>query len=1069
MLLLLAGVSVQAQSVSTEQMDERFNDGTKLPYGWFTEGWTVKDGVIRTEASSGFNFDLTELMGGGSKPEETGGEDPEETGGGQGNAPKRAEGDNPEENGGEDPEENGDGKGNFDISELLKSLMGGDDKDNYLLTPPLVVKAGEQLVFKAKKEKSDNAGGSSTSFSFGSTDSTFVVERTEYSKNQWIRIANLTTELDTIYKTFTISDTPEGQYRFRFRAGGAVLIDSVAGFHIDNEAPDIYIIENDARASHLDFSLCTKDSTRTLKVINTATGTLKVAITSDDAALFSVSPNELEVAAADTLDVNVTFNFAAGQPGKNEAQIGFGPTDERVYGKTLYATAVVTQPDVWVEDFNGDKQPKGFFTEGWEFHDHVATTSSGGGMAAMFGGGGSSSFLMTPPLTVESINEVLLFSVKSGSGDDGMAGMGSLFGGGSSSIVVEKSVYGSNKWEKVKEFTEPLDSTYKTLWVGYIEPGEYRFRIIASDSIVVDSIAGFHLDNNAPDIYVLHNNTAAGAINYGMPQANSTETLAVVNTGTGTLQVGVASSDEKVFGLSSQSLAIEANDTATVDVTYLFDQESLGIHQGAVTFIPTTSVLAPLSYPLTAYSTYADAWSEDFEPEFLREDETQPIALPVGWETTGWEVKLPSSGGGLMDMLSGLMGGSGDNGEKSWMATTASEAYELITPRLQAKKGDVLRFEAKLGSGGGLMDMLGMFMGGGGASGQLNVYYSLDNDDQWTYYNTFMQNGFIYFVAPYSGVYQLRFTSPAASLDNFYGFREPIEDVAFCDGKDDINAAVLEKYDGQTVNVVYDRVLSAGDKGDGTYTPCAYTICLPYDFAFNDYMEPGKVKLYQLAFKDNYYNQFIFTSVDNIAQAGKAYLAVVERGNVRMDAIGVTINAQPIADETTTVNDYADWYFNDNLTKAGQWLGNFSSISADEADSQQIFCLLDDGTWARLTSEDNKDAKLNAFRGYFLADEAEETPASARAQAKNSNTFRTLFSNAGVNGVTDSSVPDALNILYNADIPTPSSIVTAIGVPTIQTIESDGTSRYFDLQGRMLSGKPNRGLYINNGKIVFGK
>ena len=55
MLLLLAGVSVQAQSVSTEQMDERFNDGTKLPYGWFTEGWTVKDGVIRTEASSGFN------------------------------------------------------------------------------------------------------------------------------------------------------------------------------------------------------------------------------------------------------------------------------------------------------------------------------------------------------------------------------------------------------------------------------------------------------------------------------------------------------------------------------------------------------------------------------------------------------------------------------------------------------------------------------------------------------------------------------------------------------------------------------------------------------------------------------------------------------------------------------------------------------------------------------------------------------------------------------------------------------------------------------------------------------
>jgi hypothetical protein len=33
MLLLFVGVSMQAQSVATEQMDERFNDGTNLPYG----------------------------------------------------------------------------------------------------------------------------------------------------------------------------------------------------------------------------------------------------------------------------------------------------------------------------------------------------------------------------------------------------------------------------------------------------------------------------------------------------------------------------------------------------------------------------------------------------------------------------------------------------------------------------------------------------------------------------------------------------------------------------------------------------------------------------------------------------------------------------------------------------------------------------------------------------------------------------------------------------------------------------------------------------------------------------
>ena len=31
MLLLFVGVSIQAQSIATEQMDERFNDGDKSP------------------------------------------------------------------------------------------------------------------------------------------------------------------------------------------------------------------------------------------------------------------------------------------------------------------------------------------------------------------------------------------------------------------------------------------------------------------------------------------------------------------------------------------------------------------------------------------------------------------------------------------------------------------------------------------------------------------------------------------------------------------------------------------------------------------------------------------------------------------------------------------------------------------------------------------------------------------------------------------------------------------------------------------------------------------------------
>ena len=1048
MMLILVGVSMQAQSVAQEQMDERFNDN-KLPYGWFTEGWVVDStGVIRTEASSsGFSFDLESMMGNSKKEEpEDDPEDPDENP------------DDPEDN----PEEN---KGQFNIGDLLSSLMGGDSKPNYLLTPPLVVKEGESLVFMAKKGGSDDSG-SGFSISLGGQDSTFVVERSVYSRNQWVRVADFTTELDTLYKTFTISDTPAGEYRFRFRAGGTVLIDSIAGFHIDNDAPDIHIIENDKRAWHLDFSLCDKDSTRTLGVINTATGKLKLSISSADEALFSLSTKEMEVDYADTLNVDITFNVAAGKPGKNETQVTFTPADERVWGKTLYATGVITQPGVWVEDFNSNVQPKGFFTEGWEFHDNVAT-AGGGGMMAMFGGG-SKSFMMTPPLVVNDSTEVLLFSAKKGSSDDGMAGMGSMFGGGSSSVIVEKSVYGSNKWEKVKEFTEPLDSVYRTLWIGYIEPGEYRFRIMASDSIVVDSIAGFHIDNNAPDIYLLYGNAAASEINFGMPQANCTATLGVVNTGTGTLGVEVASTNENIFAISAKSLNIEANDTATVDVTYLFDPDILGEHDGYISFSPTIKSLYPLYCSVTAYSTYADAWSEDFEPEYLREDETQPIDLPFGWETDGWEVKYPSSSGGMMDMFSGMMGG-GNSAPKSWQATTTSEDYRLVTPRLQAMQGDVLSFDVELGSGGGLMDMLSMFMGGGASSGVLHIGYRLDNEENFTYHSSTIDNGKYYFVAPYSGVYQLVFKSPGAKLDNFYGFRKPIETIGFSDDSDDTNVRVLEEFDGETVNVINDRLLTANYNDNGTFTPQAYTICLPYDMNLSEYVDPGTVKLYQLSFIDKYYDQFVFTNVGDTIKAGKAYLAVVDRDEVSLNAVNVTIKANANTENATVVNDYEDWFFNDNLTRVGQWTGNFKGISATEADQVNMFCLLEDGSWARFTSEDNPDASLSTFRGYYLSD---ETPnQAARGQNRNGQkvkVYRTLFSNIGSGSTSGSSVSDPTSMLYNADIPTP-SYITDIAAPTIQTIEADGSSRYFDLQGRMLNGKPAKGYYIIGNRKIWAE
>ena len=155
---------------------------------------------------------------------------------------------------------------------------------------------------------------------------------------------------------------------------------------------------------------------------------------------------------------------------------------------------------------------------------------------------------------------------------------------------------------------------------------------------------------------------------------------------------------------------------------------------------------------------------------------------------------------------------------------------------------------------------------------------------------------------------------------------------------------------------------------------------------------------------------------DRLTEAGKAYLAVVNYGEVSLNALNVELKAAPITDEAlTAVNDYDEWYFEDNYSKQGQWAGNFSSISATEADNKNMFCLLADGSWARFTSESDADARLNACRGFYLSDAPIDPPAGTRGIDKNSDRFQTLF----MGNMSDGNMPDALDIHFDADIPIP--------------------------------------------------
>lgn len=999
LLLLLIGVNVQAQSSSEEQMDERFNN-KKLPYGWFAEGWKVDSTGVAKKGS-----------------------------------PDKAENDSTST-----------GMPEFDIS----SLMGGGSSLNYLMTPPLNVQSGESLVFSARKGKDSGMG----SFMGGDSDSTFVVERAVYGEHMWIKVADFTSEIDSVFKTFTISNTEPGEFRFRFRAGANVEIDSVAGYHIDNKAPDIYPMYLDKNIQPIDFSLCKQDTTVTISIINTATDKLTVDLSASDEKAFSLDTKQVTVAAADTAKVKLTFTCSQGHEGRNSTMLKFKTTDSRVEEIQLPIDAIISQSDVWTEDFNNNKVPEGWFTEGWKVDSTgVATLKQGGddGMG-MFGGSSTVYYLMTPPLTVSDVNDVLLFSAMK-PGDDGGMDFGSMMGGGGSSspsFFIEKSVYGSGKWEMAKDFSNALDTVYTTHWLSGLEPGEYRFRFMASDSISIDSVVGFKIDMNAPDLYVTLDSAAVSIVNYGMLRGNSTKTFTVMNTGTGTLGVNVASLDGTRLTFNEKNLSIATGDSLLLDATMLRDEERQGEVNELMMFTPTDNRLSPQAVALSAYIIRSDAWSEDFEPTYVVEDQTYPRRFPEGWSSSGWTIT--QDGGN--DMMAMFGGGSGE--EPSWVLKTDSKEYEVITPRLQAKKGNLLRFTANIG-GGGMMAMMSMFMGGGTPS-YLNLFYKRDADKDWTLYNTYFQSDTIVFKAPYSGFYRLKFMGNSASLDDFYGFSLPKDSIKIQDG----SKPELADVDGQIWNVVYDRRISAKNNGDGTFSPVAATVCLPYEFNIDDYYEPGKAKIYQMEYVDTIYYQFIFRELPNTQmEAGKPYMIVVSQDAVQFNAVGAKMTSTVA--EGMPVYDFTSWWNNSEKREVATWNGTFDSLTG----SGQEYGLRDDGSWERMSS----GSEIRPLRAYLRTTDdswlsnfrvnPDTYGGEQKITTSQSRSMVTRFYSEDVDGIGE--VAEISGLLYVGDVFGNGDGTTGIA-PTIHTIDNDGTHNYFDLQGRRLNGKPEKGIYIENGK-----
>ena len=186
------------------------------------------------------------------------------------------------------------------------------------------------------------------------------------------------------------------------------------------------------------------------------------------------------------------------------------------------------------------------------------------------------------------------------------------------------------------------------------------------------------------------------------------------------------------------------------------------------------------------------------------------------------------------------------------------------------------------------------------------------------------------------------------------------------------------------------------------------------------------------------------------------------KGQLDLSATNVTLSDSIADDEQNVVYSFEDWYFDDKYTPAGKWQATFRSISDVEADTMNIYGMRDDGSWARFQSEEGVEQhSLPAFRGYFESD-APFQPAPMKRAPALPGTYKTKlekFNQQGTNAGEDGSQEE---MGYEGDIPFMANNPDGIE-PTILTIDPNGTARYFDLQGRMIEGKPsNAGIYVND-------
>ena len=207
-----------------------------------------------------------------------------------------------------------------------------------------------------------------------------------------------------------------------------------------------------------------------------------------------------------------------------------------------------------------------------------------------------------------------------------------------------------------------------------------------------------------------------------------------------------------------------------------------------------------------------------------------------------------------------------------------------------------------------------------------------------------------------------------------------------------------------------------------------YTICLPFAWTLK-LDENSEAKVYSPTKIEDVegVTTVTFSEVEGgQIQAYTPYYIVVSEGGATINGQGGSVEQHQTTG--TTVIDDASYQFKG------------STVTIDNAtlydEQKPAYILQSDGWWHKVP-QNQPLAYAGPFRAYFQA--------------------------------TGSSPVHSLATMFDGSY-NPNEGSGANGIqPVIHTVDTDGTEHYFDLSGRLLNYKPQKGIYIQNGKKHINK